>query len=265
MLTQEEYDAKRQARYDRLIAAAERTASQGESLRSQADSMASVIPFGQPILVGHYSEGRDCRYRSRIESKFRKGFELYERAQKLKERAISAEHNDAIYSDDPSAVDQLTAKIAKLEADQELWKKVNKVYAAYMKNPASLETADISATFKTIIKDFKPEWTKDTPIPSYRLKNNNANIRRLKERAQQVAKKQSLEDKQEQIGDVKIEYTPSENRIRIFYPGRVPLETFKALRQAGFRSLRTLGEGAFSAYYNNQALWFIKSNLKGDE
>ena len=263
MLTQEEYDAKRQARYDRLLAAAEKAQQDSDAALRRADQMSSIIPLGQPILVGHYSERRDRNYRERIHNTFRKGYDLYKYAQELKERAGS--QSTAIFSDDPSAVDQLTAKIAKLEADQELWKKVNKVYAAYMKNPASLETADISATFKTIIKDFKPEWTKDTPIPSYRLKNNNANIRRLKERAQQVAKKQSLEDKQEQIGDVKIEYTPSENRIRIFYPGRVPLETFKALRQAGFRSLRTLGEGAFSAYYNNQALWFIKSNLKGDE
>src|ERR1700690_2275231 len=212
MLTQQEYDAKRQARYDRLIAAAERAAVQGESLRNQAHAMAEVIPFGQPILVGHYSEGRDRRYRSRIENKFRKGFELYERAQELKERAASAEHNDAIYSDDPSAVDQLTAKIAKLEADQALWKAINKAHAAFLKDPASLDKTDFSDGIKKIIREYIPDYSWNPhPIAGFQLTNNNANIRRLKERQQQVAKKQSLEDKQEQIGDVKIEYTPSEN------------------------------------------------------
>ena len=77
MLTQEEYDTKRQARYERLLKAAERASMESQSLHNQAHEMASVIPFGQPILIGHYSEGRDRRYRARIENKFRKGFELY--------------------------------------------------------------------------------------------------------------------------------------------------------------------------------------------
>ena len=50
--------------------------------------------------------------------------------------------------------------------------------------------------------------------------------------------------------------------IRVFYPGRVDLNTYKALKQHGFRVLRSEGEGAFSAYYNNNAAYFVKTYIR---
>jgi hypothetical protein len=47
----------------------------------------------------------------------------------------------------------------------------------------------------------------------------------------------------------------------MYFPGRVSSEMFKALRQHGFRVLRLMGEGAFSAYYNNNALYFVKTQI----
>jgi hypothetical protein len=38
----------------------------GQALYDDAHRMADAIPFGQPILDGHHSEGRDRRYRDRI-------------------------------------------------------------------------------------------------------------------------------------------------------------------------------------------------------
>lgn len=262
MYTQEEYDAKRKARYERLLASAERTEAESQATWQKAKSMASIIPFGQPILVGHHSEKRDRNYRARIENKHRKGYELHKRAAELASRAESATSNDTIYSDDPSAPEQLAEKIAKLEALQEQYKAVNIAYKKFLKSPAGLESAELPETYKSIIRDFKPDWSGDKPIPAYRLTNNNANIRRLKERAAIVEKKQAATDTTEEIDGIKIEYVPTENRIRIFFPTRVPLETYKALKQHGFRVLRSAGEGVFSAYHNNSALYFIKTNIK---
>jgi len=73
-MTPEEYEAKRKARYLRLIAAAERAESESQAAYTASDKMSSVIPFGQPILVGHYSEAADRRYRERIHAKMRKGW-----------------------------------------------------------------------------------------------------------------------------------------------------------------------------------------------
>ena len=46
-----------------------------DRLHTDARDMASIIPFGQPILVGHHSEKRDRNYRGRIHKKFERSFE----------------------------------------------------------------------------------------------------------------------------------------------------------------------------------------------
>lgn len=68
----------------RRIANAEKQAAKNEAesdrLYIQAKEMISVIPFGQPVLVGHHSEGRDRRYRGKIHDTFGKSFALQEKA-----------------------------------------------------------------------------------------------------------------------------------------------------------------------------------------
>ncbi|MCW2242224.1 DUF3560 domain-containing protein [Azospirillum canadense] len=78
-------------RADRLEERAERvTAEAGRRYRA-AKSLASFIPMGQPILVGHHSEGRHRRDLRRIESGMRKSFELSGKADGLRRRAATAE------------------------------------------------------------------------------------------------------------------------------------------------------------------------------
>src|SRR5713226_1456384 len=54
-----------QVRAQRLEDRSEKASTESERLYNHAHEMASVIPFGQPILVGHHSEKRDRRYRER--------------------------------------------------------------------------------------------------------------------------------------------------------------------------------------------------------
>jgi hypothetical protein len=262
MLTIEEYEAKRNARYERLTKAAEKASAESNQLINTASSMASIIPFGQPILVGHHSEGRDRNYRGRIDSKFRKGFELAKKAEELKSRAASTASNDAIYSDNPEAVDLLSEKIAKMEARQELMKATNK---AIKKNDREtlLKLGHAEAIVNRWLDPAPMEWP-GKGYAAFELTNNNANIRTAKKRAEQVQKKQSIPDKDEEINGIKIEWRAGENRIRIYFPARVDMETFKKLKSHGYRVLRSEGEGAFSAYYNNNAAWFVKE-LRGEQ
>jgi predicted house-cleaning noncanonical NTP pyrophosphatase (MazG superfamily) len=44
-------------------------------LRSSAEKMADAIPFGQPILIGHYSAKSDINYRNRFMRKFERSHE----------------------------------------------------------------------------------------------------------------------------------------------------------------------------------------------
>lgn len=253
MYTQAEYEAKRQARYERLQAAARKAASESNALIEQSHRMASVIPFGQPILVGHYSEKSDRNYRARIENKFRKGYELYQRSQELTSRAESVAANNAIYSDDPSAPERLAEKVQKLEAEQAQYKAINKAHAAYLKNPASLDKSELSEELKTLIRNYKPtySWTPH-PVAPYTLTNLSANIRQAKERLEKVTKRQAMETTTETINGATIEVNPSENRIRVQFPDRLSPEDYNTMKRNGFRWSRTLE--AFSAYCNRHSL-----------
>lgn len=51
-----------------------------EAVGTEADRLASAIPFGQPILIGHYSEKGDRGFRGRIQSKYAKESELRNKA-----------------------------------------------------------------------------------------------------------------------------------------------------------------------------------------
>lgn len=253
MYTQAEYEAKRQARYERLQAAASKAAADSESLLDQAHRMAEVIPFGQPILVGHHSERRDRNYRARIENKYRKGYELYKRAQDLQSRAESVENNTAIFSDDPSAPDKLAAKVQELEELQATYKAINKAHTAYLKNPASLTTCGLSEKYQTLIRTWTPAYGYEKhPIQPYQLSNLSANIRTAKQRLEQVQKRQAMETTTETINGVSIECNPSENRIRVQFPARLSPEHYNTMKHNGFRWSPTLK--AFSAYCNRHSL-----------
>lgn len=258
-MTREEYEAKRQARYDRLIAAAERAQSEGTAKVKHGWDMFGAIPMGQPILIGHHSEKRDRNYRNRADGSLRKGYALQEQAAEYRSRAQATENNDAIYSDNPDAGELITDKVAKLEKLLASYKAVNAAYKKFIKDPASLDQADLADSTKKLIREWKPEYSWDKgPIASFTITNLSANIRRYKERAQIVEKKQALEDTEKIIGDIKIEFCPADNRIRIHYPGRVSAEVFKSLRSAGFRVAKSFGDYVFSAYYNNSARWFVE-------
>lgn len=252
-MNREEYEAKRQARYERLIAAAEKAEQESAATLDQARKMADIIPFGQPILVGHHSERRDRNYRERIHNKHRRGFELQEKAEYYRRRAEATQNNNAIFSDDPDAVEKIGGKLAQLEARQARMVLVNKLIRK--NDRAALE--ELGYTPAAIEELFKPDFCGRVGYPDYALQNNNANIRRLKKRAQEIEKQQATPDKDEEIGAVRVEWRPSENRIRVYFHGRVDLDTFKALKRHGYRVLSE-GEGAFSAYYNNNAAYFVQ-------
>ena len=66
---------------------AESAGKRAEQAREKADSLASVIPFGQPTLIGHHSERGDRSYRNRITSNYQKESEALQKAQYHKQKA----------------------------------------------------------------------------------------------------------------------------------------------------------------------------------
>lgn len=120
------YQQRLERRYERLLERAEKADSDGNAYYNRARQMGEVIPFGQPILIGHHSEKADRRYRERIHRTYGKGFERFQAAERLRERAAASRKSKAISSDDPAALLKLREKLAALEADQAEMVRLNK-------------------------------------------------------------------------------------------------------------------------------------------
>jgi hypothetical protein len=106
-----EHAAERAERYEGL---AEKTHDKASQLYSDAEKMASIIPLGQPILIGHHSERSDRNYRDRIHNKYGKAFETFDKAKEYEEKASTAsEYESRIFN-----VGTTLRRIKKLEAQQ---------------------------------------------------------------------------------------------------------------------------------------------------
>lgn len=133
-------------------------------------SITDRIPSGQPILVGHHSEARARADHRRIERGMDAMMEHRGKASEMRSRAdnIQAAAASAIYTDDPDAVERLTAKITRLEDRRNAIKATNSTYRK---------------AHRTELKALGPyERDRALPHPSYELTNLSSEIRRNRKR-----------------------------------------------------------------------------------
>lgn len=104
-----DFSAERAEHYK---ARAERATERANVAQGKADAISSLIPFGQPILVGHHSERRHRRDLDKIHTNMRKAIEEQEKAQALQHRAEAAERHQE-EKQDPGAIYRRLDKIRK--------------------------------------------------------------------------------------------------------------------------------------------------------
>ena len=179
---------RQDARRAHLNAKAADTRKASEQAFETADRRASVIPFGQPILVGHHSEGRDRRYREGIRRQMDKGFELRNKAQHQQQRAASV-GKGGIASNDPDALTKLDDKLQQLVKRQDHMKAVNKIAKARNLDDAAKVAELVAAELlsaESAQQILEPDFGGRVGYPSYELTNNNAEIRRIKKRIEEL-------------------------------------------------------------------------------
>lgn len=228
-----DYEAKQEAKRERYEKRAELARRLADLRYKRAHEMASAIPFGQPILVGHHSEGRDRRYRAKIEANYRKSFELQERAKYYAGKAANL-GKSGISSDDPEAVVKLQEKLDKLKAEQANMVALNKLIRKGDKAALAAEPFNLSPA---AIEDlFKPDFVGRIGFPSYLLSNNNANIRRIEGRIAELKRNATRETKETELpGNVKIVENAEANRLQVFFPGKPDASIRTRLKSRGFR------------------------------
>jgi hypothetical protein len=231
-----------QERIDRRTAAAaagivrHRNLSDGYYNRSH--SMTSCIPFGQPILVGHHSEGRDRRYRAKAWNMMGKSVSHTDTANYYEDKLLSIETNTAISSDDPDAITKLKRKIESAESNQERMKEANKI----------IKSSKLSTQEKVLWlqeNNHEPSLLAGDYIgrigyAGYQL-SNAPNVRSMKLRLvelEQQLQRAEQADKEEtdypELG-LKVVQNNLENRVQIIFPGK-PSETVRSILKAnGFK------------------------------
>ena len=187
----------RENRAERLSERADKKRKEADAITGQAMKMASIIPMGEPIHIGHYSERRDRNYREKIGNKMRKGAELADYADELERRAEASARNTAIYADAIDPVADLDEKIARLEAERDAIK----------------------------AREHK----------SWELTNIGANIRRLKLRRESLADMKASGKTERVVNGVKVIENPDIARIQLVFDGKPSDDVREALKINGFR------------------------------
>ena len=164
------YRERRLARAEKLRDWSGTNAERSDARYAGVRQIADGIPFGQPILVGHHSEGRARRDAAKIHDGMRAAIDLDDKARRQASSAdeIEAQAAGAIYDDDPDAIEALTAKLTKLEAKREAMKVANAEYRkAHKAELAAMSAYDRAHTI---------------PFASYALQNIGGNIGRARDR-----------------------------------------------------------------------------------
>ena len=231
------YELRQERRRERLLDAAERAKHSADTHRQTADRMASVIPFGQPILVGHYSEGPDRRYRARIHGHMGKWIAETKHAEELEQKAASV-GKGGVSSDDPDAVDKLKKQLAGCEALQERMKAANKIIRQSLTDEQKVQNLEpLGLTHAHAWQALKPDFCGRVGFPDYALTNNSANMRRIRQRIEQLGQRsQQTADPQPVTGNgFQITEDSADNRILIVFDAKPPQATREMLRRYGWK------------------------------
>lgn len=104
---------RQEQRADRFNGYSDKRAGESEQALAHVDALASAIPAGQPILVGHHSERRARRDAQRIENGMKRAVMLFERAEYWEERAQASLY----HAKNKERPDVRYRRIKKIEAD----------------------------------------------------------------------------------------------------------------------------------------------------
>ena len=251
------FEERRQNRKERYEELADKNRQQSEERYKTARSIGSHIPMGQPILVGHHSEGRHRAAIKRIDNNMRKSIEHDNKASYYEDKVQTIENDHAIYSDDPEALQKLRQQLSELEKYQTSMKTINKLcrskkltdeqIAEQLEDDFGLSAADIH-------KLLNPEYSYEKKgFQHYQLSNNSANIRRIKKRVAQLERTETEQTSEQVMGEVKIVDSVEHNRLQIFFPDKPSAEVRTELKRGGFRWSRQ--QGCWQRHRSNTATY----------
>ena len=243
------YQEKKERRIERYKNLSIKNKKIAEEKSNQFHELVQSVPFGQPILIGHHSEGASRRRSRRIHDTLGQSVKAHEKAEYYEEKAEAVANNKAISSDDPEAITKLKQKIADLENGDKLAKKAN----------AIIRSKILTKEEKIIEMKKLGLETESYARHGYNFFYNSANIRDAKKRLQILIKNSETPTTVKIYGDIKIVDNSETNRIQIFFPGIPTPEIREQLKKSSFRWTPSLS--CWQAYRNLNTKYKLKELL----
>lgn len=168
----------------------------------------------------------------------------------------------SISSDDDEATQKFQAKIDKAEKFHEIMKAANAIIRK--KNLTDAEKAEqlekaANVSNLTAQKMLEPDFVGRAGFPPYMLQNNNANIRRMKQRIQQIETTRATPAARVDFDGGYAEEDADANRLQVFFDEKPPVEIRAKLKANGFRWAPSVG--AWQRQRGENARWSLEQAL----
>lgn len=256
------YEAKQEARKERLEQRAKKAEQESTRRWKASSDIVGMIPMGQPILVGHHSEGGHRAALKRSDNHMRASVAEQEKAEHYHQKAAGV-GRAGISSDDPEAVQKLVKKLETLEYSQERMKEINADWRKAKGNIDDMTT--INDTTKAKMKAAKNSYymgaDRYIPFEGYSLSNNSSEVRRVKQRIDQLRAANSRPEAEDIQGDgYIITECKEDNRIRFIFDGKPAPEVCQVMRRNGWKFSRY--NVAWQRHLNNQGRYSARSVIE---
>src|SRR5574341_147941 len=197
------------------------------------------IPPGQPILVGHHSEGRHRRAIERHDDNMAAGVERAQMASRHAEVAATLERrlDSTVFSDDPDAIPALEARIAEREAECERIRALNvairREVRAGLTEGWLARTGATEAEQREMLRNLQHSWRHEPTFPTYVLTNLRGRIAADKERIRTIRAQAARVEAAEAAGGVSV--TQHGDYCAVTFAEKPSRDVLGALKAAGFR------------------------------
>lgn len=227
-----EKERPRQAERARRIA--ERYARKLAENMNAASRIGTMCPSVMISGAGNFPVKKKEKQNARYEANMQEFNELQGYIGRL-ERLLHG--TEVIRANDEDAIERLEDKLDNLEQAQAAMKVVN----AYYRKNKTLDGCPVltDEMRRDIEGNWERGWYVGIPFPPYSLSNNNANIKRVRNRLESLKKAKSRETTEEEIDLDGLGFTLKENtdemRIQFFFEGKPEPEVRDILKSEAFK------------------------------
>jgi hypothetical protein len=258
------YELKKEKRIAGYKKKAEKLLQESSVALEQSNYMASRMQ-GEPIKIGHHSEKRHRKDVDKMHGLMDKFVDLKQKAKHYEHKAVAAENNQAISSDDPAAIKKLRKQLAANEALRDKMKRINADYRKAKGDIDKMTTIDETEKKAFKIKMSRMEsYMKDQPYQGYEITNMTQSIKRLKDRIELLEKQANDETQEIKFDGGSIVDSIEYNRLQIFFDSKPGSEMRTQLKSNGFRWAPSMG--AWQRHRSNMAMYQAKKivGIKGE-